>query len=312
MSSRDPYFQFAWDSTVHGESLDDLIDDGLITVAGSLPYIEYKEGLIHCKFHNSWGHRTSKCQQLRDQVQDWLDLGYIRFKDEGDFMIATADLAWPRVGQRRITLDLSPNTGSREPPGRNHKRPASNYTVPNNQRGNADDPGRQLVAKLEADRPSHKDKGKAVMRDDRPFPVKHSQPMSPRTREELERRIARLETYVSTHWAEAVPTSPAASEMDTSDSSGEGHSNEAPSPRQGVLTNPYIPPTSKSAIKERPTKGGEVWQYATRTLSKDSDTQRDSMSSRDPYFQFAWDSTVHGEVELEMNDSALGIRSLSV
>ncbi|KAL6196725.1 hypothetical protein ACLB2K_032339 [Fragaria x ananassa] len=47
-------------------------------------------------------------------------------------------------------------------------------------------------------------------------------------------------------------------------------------------------------------------------LSKDSDTPRDSMSSRDPYFQFAWDSTVHGEVVLEMNDSALGIRSLSV
>ncbi|KAL6179654.1 hypothetical protein ACLB2K_046326 [Fragaria x ananassa] len=35
------------------------------------------------------------------------------------------------------------------------------------------------------------------------------------------------------------------------------------------------------------------------------------MSSRDPYFQFAWDSTVHGEVELETDDSALGIRSLS-
>ncbi|KAL6189854.1 hypothetical protein ACLB2K_036255 [Fragaria x ananassa] len=36
------------------------------------------------------------------------------------------------------------------------------------------------------------------------------------------------------------------------------------------------------------------------------------MSSRDPYFQFAWDSTVHGEVELEMDDDTLGIRSLSV
>ena len=36
------------------------------------------------------------------------------------------------------------------------------------------------------------------------------------------------------------------------------------------------------------------------------------MSSRDPYFQFAWDSTVHGEVELEMDDSALGIGSLGV
>ncbi|KAL6195797.1 hypothetical protein ACLB2K_031415 [Fragaria x ananassa] len=36
------------------------------------------------------------------------------------------------------------------------------------------------------------------------------------------------------------------------------------------------------------------------------------MSSRDPYFQFMWDSTVHGEVELEMDDSALGIGSLGV
>ncbi|KAL6137582.1 hypothetical protein ACLB2K_062872 [Fragaria x ananassa] len=36
------------------------------------------------------------------------------------------------------------------------------------------------------------------------------------------------------------------------------------------------------------------------------------MSSRDPYFQFVWDSTVHGEVELEMDDDTLGIRSLSV
>ncbi|KAL6184586.1 hypothetical protein ACLB2K_045987 [Fragaria x ananassa] len=36
------------------------------------------------------------------------------------------------------------------------------------------------------------------------------------------------------------------------------------------------------------------------------------MSSRDPYFQFVWDSTVHGEVELEMDDSTLGIRSLGV
>ncbi|KAL6124023.1 hypothetical protein ACLB2K_076539 [Fragaria x ananassa] len=36
------------------------------------------------------------------------------------------------------------------------------------------------------------------------------------------------------------------------------------------------------------------------------------MSSRDPYFQFVWDSTVHGEVELDMDDNTLGIRSLSV
>ncbi|KAL6136124.1 hypothetical protein ACLB2K_061425 [Fragaria x ananassa] len=47
-------------------------------------------------------------------------------------------------------------------------------------------------------------------------------------------------------------------------------------------------------------------------LSKDSDTPRDSMSSRDPYFQLVWDSTVHDEVELEMDDSALGIGSLGV
>ncbi|KAL6124100.1 hypothetical protein ACLB2K_076615 [Fragaria x ananassa] len=36
------------------------------------------------------------------------------------------------------------------------------------------------------------------------------------------------------------------------------------------------------------------------------------MSSRDPYFQFVWDSTVHGEVELEMDDSTLGIGPLGV
>ncbi|KAL6220662.1 hypothetical protein ACLB2K_008418 [Fragaria x ananassa] len=36
------------------------------------------------------------------------------------------------------------------------------------------------------------------------------------------------------------------------------------------------------------------------------------MSSRDPYFQFVWDSTVHGEVELEIDDSTLGIGSLGV
>ncbi|KAL6225448.1 hypothetical protein ACLB2K_004298 [Fragaria x ananassa] len=34
------------------------------------------------------------------------------------------------------------------------------------------------------------------------------------------------------------------------------------------------------------------------------------MSSRDPYFQFAWDSTVPGEEELEMDDDTLGIRKL--
>ncbi|KAL6132514.1 hypothetical protein ACLB2K_064755 [Fragaria x ananassa] len=52
----------------------------------------------------------------------------------------------------------------------------------------------------------------------------------------------------------------------------------------------------------------EGWRsLAARDLSKDSDTPQDSMSSRDPYFQFAWDSTVHGEVELEMDDSALRI-----
>nr|XP_011463551.1 PREDICTED: serine/arginine repetitive matrix protein 1-like [Fragaria vesca subsp. vesca] len=165
-------------------------------------------------------------------------------------MIATADFAWPRVGQRRITLDLSPNAGLREPPGRNRKRPANNYTVPNNQQGKADDPARQLVAKLETDRPSRKNKSKAVMRDDGSFPVEDPQPMSPRTREELERRIERLETFVYTHWAEAVPSSPATSEMDMSDSSGERHNKEASSPRKGVLTDPYISPTSKSAIKD--------------------------------------------------------------
>ena len=47
-------------------------------------------------------------------------------------------------------------------------------------------------------------------------------------------------------------------------------------------------------------------------LPKDSDTPRDSMSSRDPLFQFVWDSIAHGEVELEMDDSTLGIGSLSV
>ncbi|KAL6223669.1 hypothetical protein ACLB2K_002528 [Fragaria x ananassa] len=36
------------------------------------------------------------------------------------------------------------------------------------------------------------------------------------------------------------------------------------------------------------------------------------MSSRDPLFQFVWDSIAHGEVELEMDDSTLGIGSLSV
>ena len=59
----------------------------------------------------------------------------------------------------------------------------------------------------------------------------------------------------------------------------------------------------------------EGWQgLAARELdlSKDSDTPRGSLSSRDPYFQSAWDSTVHGEVELGMDDSALRIRSLSV
>ncbi|KAL6200180.1 hypothetical protein ACLB2K_029962 [Fragaria x ananassa] len=35
------------------------------------------------------------------------------------------------------------------------------------------------------------------------------------------------------------------------------------------------------------------------------------MSSRDPYLQFAWDSTVSGEGELEMTNNALGIRSQS-
>ena len=45
---------------------------------------------------------------------------------------------------------------------------------------------------------------------------------------------------------------------------------------------------------------------------EDSDTSRDSVSSRDPYLQFAWDSTVPGEGELEMTNNALGIRSLSV
>ncbi|KAL6143416.1 hypothetical protein ACLB2K_054111 [Fragaria x ananassa] len=47
-------------------------------------------------------------------------------------------------------------------------------------------------------------------------------------------------------------------------------------------------------------------------VQKILNTPRDSMSSRDPYFQFAWDSTVLGEVELEMDDDTLGIRSLSV
>ncbi|KAL6211507.1 hypothetical protein ACLB2K_016731 [Fragaria x ananassa] len=63
---------------------------------------------------------------------------------------------------------------------------------------------------------------------------------------------------------------------------------------------------------KRPMKGGEVWQHVTKTLSKDSDTSRDSVSSRDPYLQFAWDSTVPGEGELEVNDNAFRIRSLSV
>ncbi|KAL6219629.1 hypothetical protein ACLB2K_007388 [Fragaria x ananassa] len=59
-------------------------------------------------------------------------------------------------------------------------------------------------------------------------------------------------------------------------------------------------------------KGGEVWQNVTKTLSKDSVTSRDSVSSRDPHLQVAWDSTVPGEGELEMNDNAFRIRSLSV
>ncbi|KAL6218496.1 hypothetical protein ACLB2K_011706 [Fragaria x ananassa] len=49
-----------------------------------------------------------------------------------------------------------------------------------------------------------------------------------------------------------------------------------------------------------------------RSKTRDLDTSRDSMSSRDPLFQFVWDSTVHGEVELETDCSILGIDSLSV
>ncbi|KAL6225678.1 hypothetical protein ACLB2K_004527 [Fragaria x ananassa] len=36
------------------------------------------------------------------------------------------------------------------------------------------------------------------------------------------------------------------------------------------------------------------------------------MSSRDPYFQFTWDSTVPGEEELGMDDDTLGIRTRKI
>ena len=88
------------------------------------------------------------------------------------------------------------------------------------------------------------------MQDDKPSPAENFQPRSPKTREELEQRIKRLETFVQSHWTEEVSSSPASSEMDISDSSSECHENEAPSPRQGILSDPYIPPASKSAIKE--------------------------------------------------------------
>ena len=52
-SAHRPRHQYTYNENLAHEVLDDLIDDGLVTVANSLPYIEYKEGRIHCKFHNS-------------------------------------------------------------------------------------------------------------------------------------------------------------------------------------------------------------------------------------------------------------------
>ena len=164
-------------------------------------------------------------------------------------MITTADIAWPHIGQHVITLDLSPNARPRKLPGRDRKRPANDYTVLANQNGNHY-PARQLAARLQPDQPSRKDKGKAIMRDNTPSPAENYQPMSLRTQKELEQRIKHLETFVQSHWTEDVPSSPASSEMDISESDSEHQDNEASSPRQGILTDPYIPPTSKSAIKD--------------------------------------------------------------
>ncbi|KAL6141560.1 hypothetical protein ACLB2K_059848 [Fragaria x ananassa] len=118
-----PSRRYTYNVNLAHEVLDYLIDGGLVTVVRALPYIEYKEDRVHCKFHNSWGHRTRDCYQLREQVQDWLDLEYIHFEDKG---------------------------------GRNRKRPANDYTILANQSRNPE-PARQLVTRLQPDRPSRKD-----------------------------------------------------------------------------------------------------------------------------------------------------------
>ena len=51
-NARWPSCQYTYNVNLAYEVLDDLIDDGLITMARALPYIEYKEGRIHYKFHN--------------------------------------------------------------------------------------------------------------------------------------------------------------------------------------------------------------------------------------------------------------------
>lgn len=68
--SRQPSHRYTYNVNLAHKVLDDLIDVGLVTVSRALPYVEYKEGRIHCKFHDSWGHRTRDCYQLCEQVQD--------------------------------------------------------------------------------------------------------------------------------------------------------------------------------------------------------------------------------------------------
>ncbi|KAL6225226.1 hypothetical protein ACLB2K_004077 [Fragaria x ananassa] len=48
-----PSRQYTYNVNLAHEVLDDLIEDGLVTVDRALPYAEYKEGRMHCKFHNS-------------------------------------------------------------------------------------------------------------------------------------------------------------------------------------------------------------------------------------------------------------------
>ena len=84
LASSKPMRNYTFDVTKAEIIFDQLMFDRMVTLPAGhkIPTKDEMKGKEYCKYHNSWGHNTNSCIVFRNDVQDRLDRGDFKFKQE--------------------------------------------------------------------------------------------------------------------------------------------------------------------------------------------------------------------------------------